>query len=465
MSSRISMISPLWGEGAFTPSDPDYVLTREEWGNGALPPEGNGNTIYNNHNIHASSRDDTSGCALAIAYKSDAKDVQPEDFVIFTVVHDCPKRQRETVAIPNLPACPNDQCICAWTWIPKNSGDKNFYMTPFVCKVTGARADASPVDTALAIPPRRCLDGRNCAFGPRQPLYWLGAGHEINMPENQKQSPHYSIIYGFREGAQNDIFVNTNPRRHVVKEILPEQTCNGEKSRVAEGATWTNLTSPDCGCRAVRNADGGVHIFDPSNNRVSTINTIGGNFGPRDVVGHADFKAGKDYFALSKRPYTMDLDDRCYLYVTDSDGFVVWESMYDKRFIDEQFTGESPDPSVWPHDGVVYDGDGNGPPPMMPPPPSSDNTLFKYAYMRVGESLWSGNNYFQLVLQHDGNLVGYDHRHSPPSVFWSSGTAGEGHGDAFLSVQGDGDVVLYSLVGWTRPVWSSGTRKIVDGLV
>ena len=116
-------------------TDPDYVLTREEWGNGALPPEGNGNTIYNNHNIHASSQDDPSGCALAIAYKSDAKDVKPEDFVIFTVVRDCPKRHRETVAIPNLPACPHDHCICASTWIPKNSGDKNFYMTPFVSRL------------------------------------------------------------------------------------------------------------------------------------------------------------------------------------------------------------------------------------------------------------------------------------------------------------------------------------------
>ena len=260
---------------------------------------------------------------------------------------------------------------------------------------------------------------------------------------------------------------------------------------MADGATWANLTSPDFGCRAVWNADGGVHIFDPSNQRVSTINTIGGNFGPRDVVGHADFKAGKDYFALSKGPATMDLNDRCYLYVTDSDGLVVWESMYDKRFIDDQFTGESPDPSVWPHDGVVYDGDGNGPPPIMPPPPSSGDTLFKHAYMRMGESLWSGNNEFQLVLQHDGNLVGYDHRQSSPSVFLSSDTAAaEGHGDEFLSVQGNGNVllysgssnalwssgtdqtdghrlvmennrniVLYSLVGWTRPVWSFKTSK------
>jgi len=58
-------------------------------------------------------------------------------------------------------------------------------MVPFECKVTEAKADA--------IPRRRCVDPTNCNFGPRQPLYWLGAGEEINMPEDLRQSPHYSI--------------------------------------------------------------------------------------------------------------------------------------------------------------------------------------------------------------------------------------------------------------------------------
>jgi len=49
---------------------------------------------------------------VRIAYKSDALDVKPEDFVVFTVVHDCPKRQRETIEIPHLPACPDGKCIC-----------------------------------------------------------------------------------------------------------------------------------------------------------------------------------------------------------------------------------------------------------------------------------------------------------------------------------------------------------------
>ena len=32
MSSRTHLVSPPWGEGAFRPSDPGYVLTRGEWG-------------------------------------------------------------------------------------------------------------------------------------------------------------------------------------------------------------------------------------------------------------------------------------------------------------------------------------------------------------------------------------------------------------------------------------------------
>ena len=68
----------------------------------------------------------------------------------------------ESQLIPNLPACPNNICICAWFWLPKNSGARNFYMTAFVCHVTGANMDASPIDYDYAIPHRRCLDPKLC---------------------------------------------------------------------------------------------------------------------------------------------------------------------------------------------------------------------------------------------------------------------------------------------------------------
>ena len=162
MSSRHQLVPPPWSTGrSFRPADPSHVRTAEEWAADEL------NTIGGYHNIHAWRREDTSGCALAIAYESDATAVKPTDFVVFSVVHDCPKRQKEPVDVPDLPACPGGVCICAWFWIPKNSGARNFYMTPFVCNVTGARPDASPVDVGDAIPARRCLNPTRCNFGPR----------------------------------------------------------------------------------------------------------------------------------------------------------------------------------------------------------------------------------------------------------------------------------------------------------
>ncbi len=84
---------------------------------------------------------------------------------------------------------------------PSLSGAKNFYMTPFVCHVTGANADASLVDVGYAIPSRRCLNASNC-FRPPQPAYWLGADDpRINLPEITLQLPNYSILNGFRGGA------------------------------------------------------------------------------------------------------------------------------------------------------------------------------------------------------------------------------------------------------------------------
>jgi hypothetical protein len=68
--------------------------------------------------IHANNIDDAAGCALGIAYKSDFNDVQPEDFVIFSVVHTCPWYLQNTFQVPeNMPACPDDKCICGFFWI------------------------------------------------------------------------------------------------------------------------------------------------------------------------------------------------------------------------------------------------------------------------------------------------------------------------------------------------------------
>ena len=66
---------------------------------------------------HTTGFDDLKGCALAIAYKSDVHDVQPDDFVIFSVNQTCVWEMHTKFQVPNLPACPEDGCHCAWFWI------------------------------------------------------------------------------------------------------------------------------------------------------------------------------------------------------------------------------------------------------------------------------------------------------------------------------------------------------------
>jgi hypothetical protein len=89
MSSTVTKVPQLYLEGSgYQLSDPGYILTREEWGRDFDDLR---NTLQVYRNLYAYTCDDTSGCRLAIAYKSNAKDVLPENFVIFSVVLDCPK--------------------------------------------------------------------------------------------------------------------------------------------------------------------------------------------------------------------------------------------------------------------------------------------------------------------------------------------------------------------------------------
>jgi len=71
-----------------------------------------------------------------------------------------------------------------------------------------------------------------------------------------------------------------------------------------------------------------------------------------DVVENPIYKADPYYFPMSTGPYTMELNDLCYLFVTASDGVVVWESPVDDFVADEYvidtFHGYDPDPLIWP---------------------------------------------------------------------------------------------------------------------
>jgi len=125
-----------------------------------------------------------------------------------------------------------------------------------------------------------------------------------------------------------------------------------------EPAGWTDLTSPNCRCTAKRQSYGEatVRIYDGPTH-ISTV-IIGGNSGPRDLFKNASFKANWRYFPLGERPYRMDLNDKCYLHVTDAKGVVVWESMFNSghqaKYVIDTFTGMSSDPTDWPVDGTIY---------------------------------------------------------------------------------------------------------------
>lgn len=67
---------------------------------------------------HTTGLSDVKGCALAIAYKSDVKDVRPEDFAVFSVNQTCVWTRFTDFSVPTtMPPCPEGGCTCAWFWI------------------------------------------------------------------------------------------------------------------------------------------------------------------------------------------------------------------------------------------------------------------------------------------------------------------------------------------------------------
>ncbi|KAI0635898.1 hypothetical protein C8Q77DRAFT_600541 [Trametes polyzona] len=163
--------------------------------------------------FHTTGEDDVKGCGLAIAYKSDVHDVQPEDFAIFSINQTCVWWQNTSFDVPNLPACPEGGCHCAWFWIHSiDSGAEQIYMNGFKCKVSG---DVGSQPIGKPAVPRRCgadpdngfPDPRpgNCTIGAKQPLYWYQKERN-NMPEDTYHAPYYNDLYGFHDGAQNDVF-------------------------------------------------------------------------------------------------------------------------------------------------------------------------------------------------------------------------------------------------------------------
>jgi hypothetical protein len=88
--------------------------------------------------FHTTGIDDLGGCALAVAYESDANKIQPEDFAVFSINQTCPWSLNTTFAVPAaMPPCPNGKCICAWFWIHRP--DSGSEQSEFICFVISER--------------------------------------------------------------------------------------------------------------------------------------------------------------------------------------------------------------------------------------------------------------------------------------------------------------------------------------
>lgn len=164
--------------------------------------------------FHANNEADVRGCALAITYQSDASSVKPEDFVVFTTNQTCVWNRFTDFQVPaDLPACPDEGCICSFNWIhAPDSGSEQIFMNAYRCKVTGSSSSKKLATPRLA---RRCgptLDAEkvtvapwNCTYGAKQAIYWLQKDGNTFF-EASHDPPYYNEFYGFTNGAQKDIF-------------------------------------------------------------------------------------------------------------------------------------------------------------------------------------------------------------------------------------------------------------------
>lgn len=84
---------------------------------------------------------DVMGCGIAIAYESDPRKIQPEDFTVISTNYTCPWFKNVDFQIPaDLPPCPEGGCHCLWGWVhSSNAGAQENYILNYKCQVTGAK--------------------------------------------------------------------------------------------------------------------------------------------------------------------------------------------------------------------------------------------------------------------------------------------------------------------------------------
>jgi len=278
-----SMGRGLWhhpGKSSRVPPDP-WSSTDSEWPS----------------NLHSPKHTDVAGCALGIAYKSDINDVKPEDFVIMSVVKDCPARALQAFDIPYLPACPNNKCICAWFWIHNSiGGTDQMYMTGFQCNITNPskRVIGKPVA------PVRCDGKPPCYVYPKwgnttticnkplAPMYWANKeGNNMANPVNIQCAPIYSVEYGYPDGAQHQIFIDDFKCIQNIGDTLNSNSTT-IPSHISSSPS-TQLVTPGCATKLVVQNNGNVEFSDVNNGKIYwSSNTAGKGVGPYTLTMQND---------------------------------------------------------------------------------------------------------------------------------------------------------------------------------
>ncbi|KAJ4350001.1 uncharacterized protein N0V89_008622 [Didymosphaeria variabile] len=165
--------------------------------------EGPGSACLEDGAMHTYNETNAAGTAWAISYESDMTKVTMDNLVVFSTLQHTPWKRLATYQVPDLPACPEEGCHCAWLWVPDGCGQPNMYMQPYKCKVTNAKS-TTPVAKAQA--PVYCADDiSKCVKGAKQMIAWHQQdGNNIETADGV--SPGYNEKCGWKNGAQTDIF-------------------------------------------------------------------------------------------------------------------------------------------------------------------------------------------------------------------------------------------------------------------
>ncbi|KIY71843.1 hypothetical protein CYLTODRAFT_418559 [Cylindrobasidium torrendii FP15055 ss-10] len=174
-----------------------------------LAKQGELTTCITEINIHTPNETMAAGTVFAISYNSNLSDVTAENLVVFSALYHTPWYRLAKYQVPNLPACPEDGCTCAWGWVPNGCGEPNMYMQGFKCKVVGETGNRA---LAQAKPPVWCEgEPDKCQTGAKQMVYWHqldGNNVEVDGFDSagMNKSPGYNRKMGFDNGRQTDIF-------------------------------------------------------------------------------------------------------------------------------------------------------------------------------------------------------------------------------------------------------------------